>query len=104
MRASGFLSWTTTRYFRSGLRLLLERERGLAFAGEAATAEEALRCLERTEPDIVLLDLQMPGIGGSRPRKRIRDRRPGVRVLVLSMFDEADDVRRRSRRARTAIW
>ncbi|MCB0873398.1 MAG: response regulator transcription factor [Thermoleophilia bacterium] len=79
---------------RSGLRLLLERERGLAFAGEAATAEEALRCLERTEPDIVLLDLQMPGIGGLEATKRIRDRRPGVRVLVLSMFDEADDVRR----------
>lgn len=79
---------------RSGLQLLLEREQGLTFAGDAATAEEALRCLERTEPDIVLLDLQMPGMGGLEATKRIRDRRPGVRVLVLSMFDEADDVRR----------
>ncbi len=79
---------------RSGLRLLLEREPGLEFAGEAASAEEALRSLERTQPDIVLLDLQMPGMGGLEGAKRIRDRRPGVRVLVLSMHDEADDVRR----------
>lgn len=79
---------------RSGLRLLLEREPGLEFAGDASSAEEALRSLERTQPDIVLLDLQMPGIGGFEGAKRIRDRRPGVRVLVLSMHDEADDVRR----------
>lgn len=79
---------------RSGLRLLLEQEDDLAFAGEAATAEEALRGLERTQPDVVLLDLQMPGIGGLEGTSRIKERRAGVKVLVLSMHDEADDVRR----------
>jgi two-component system, NarL family, response regulator NreC len=79
---------------RSGLKLLLDKEDDLVFAGEASTAEEAIRSLERTRPDIVLLDLQMPGIGGFEGAKRIRERRPGVRVLVLSMHDEADDVRR----------
>lgn len=79
---------------RSGLRLLLDKEEDLEYAGEASTAEEALRGLERTRPDVVLLDLQMPGIGGLEGAQRIIDRRPGVRVLVLSMHDEADDVRR----------
>ncbi len=79
---------------RSGLKLLLDKEDDLLFAGEASNAEEALRSLERTQPDVVLLDLQMPGIGGFEGAKRIRERRPGVRVLVLSMHDEADDVRR----------
>ena len=83
---------------RSGLRLLLEREPGLEFAGEASSAEEALRSLERTQPDIVLLDLQMPGMGGLEGAKRNRDRRPGVRVLVLTTCAA------RSRRGPTATW
>jgi len=79
---------------RSGLRLLLDKEDDLEYVGEASTAEEAIRGLERTQPDVVLLDLQMPGIGGLEGASRIVERRPGVRVLVLSMHDEADDVRR----------
>ena len=79
---------------RAGLRLLLDTEDDLEYVGEASTAEEAVRGLERTRPDVVLLDLQMPGIGGLEGVRRITDRRPGVRVLVLSMHDEADDVRR----------
>lgn len=79
---------------RTGLRLLLEKEDGLEFVGDASTAEEALRGLERTAPDVVLLDMQMPGMGGLEGATHIKERRPEARVLVLSMHDEADDVRR----------
>lgn len=79
---------------RTGLRLMLEQEPGMEFAGEASTAEEAIRGLERTQPDVVMLDLQMPGIGGLEGAPMIKERRPDVKILVLSMHDEADDIRR----------
>jgi two-component system, NarL family, response regulator NreC len=79
---------------RSGLRLLLEREEGLEPVGEAGTAEEALRVLPRLAPDVVVIDVEMPGIGGIEGVTRIVDRAPGVRLLVLSMHDQARDVRR----------
>jgi DNA-binding NarL/FixJ family response regulator len=79
---------------RSGLRLLLEREPGLEPIGEAATAEEAVRALPRLSPDVVVIDVEMPGIGGLEGIALIRERAPDARVLVLSMHDEARDVRR----------
>ncbi|MGD9696269.1 MAG: response regulator [Thermoleophilia bacterium] len=79
---------------RSGLRLLLEREEGLEPVGEAGTAEEALRALPRTRPDVVVMDIEMPGMGGYEGVSALRARAPDVRVLVLSMHDQAEDVRR----------
>jgi two-component system response regulator NreC len=79
---------------RSGLRLLLEREEGMEPVGEAGTAEDAIRSLPRLEPDVVVIDIEMPGMGGVEGAARIRERAPGVRVLVLSMHDQAQDVRR----------
>ena len=79
---------------RSGLRLLLEREEGMEPVGEAGTAEEAVRSLPRLRPDLVVIDLEMPGMGGIEGAQRIRERAPGVRVLVLSMHDRPQDVRR----------
>jgi two-component system response regulator NreC len=79
---------------RSGLRLLLEREEGVEPVGEAGTAEDAVRSLPRLRPDLVVIDLEMPGIGGIEGAQRIRDTAPGVRVLVLSMHDRPQDVRR----------
>ncbi len=79
---------------RSGLRLLLEREPDLEPIGEAATAEEAVRSLPRLSPDVVVIDVEMPGIGGLEGIALIRERAPDARVLVLSMHDQARDVRR----------
>jgi two-component system response regulator NreC len=79
---------------RSGLRLLLEREEGVEPVGEAGTAEDAVRSLPRLRPDLVVIDLEMPGMGGIEGAQRIRERAPGVRVLVLSMHDRPQDVRR----------
>ncbi|MCU0306946.1 MAG: response regulator transcription factor [Thermoleophilia bacterium] len=79
---------------RAGLRLLLDREEDLLTVGEATSAEEAMRLLEQTEADLVLLDIEMPGMGGLAGAQRIRERWPTLPILVLSMHSEADDVRR----------
>ena len=79
---------------RSGLRLLLEREEGLEPVGEAATAEDALRALPRLAPDVVVIDMEMPGMGGIEGAELIRKRAPDARILFLSMHDQARDVRR----------
>jgi DNA-binding NarL/FixJ family response regulator len=79
---------------RSGLRLLLEREEGLEPVGEAETAEDAVRSLPRLQPDVVVIDIEMPGIGGIDGTGRIKERAPAARVLVLSMHDRPQDVRR----------
>jgi two-component system response regulator NreC len=79
---------------RSGLRLLLEREEGLEPVGEAETAEDAVRSLPRLQPDVVVIDIEMPGIGGIDGTERIKERAPEARVLVLSMHDRPQDVRR----------
>jgi two-component system response regulator NreC len=79
---------------RSGLRLLLGREPGLEPVGEAGTAEDAVRSLPRLRPDVVVMDVEMPGMGGIEGAARIRERAPDARVLVLSMHDRPQDVRR----------
>jgi len=78
---------------RSGLRLLLEREEGLEPVGEAGTAEDAIRALPRLRPDVVVLDIEMPGMGGLEGAGKIRERAPDARILFLSMHDQARDVR-----------
>lgn len=79
---------------RSGLRLVIEREEDLEVAGEAGTAEDAVRSFERLTPDLVLMDIEMPGMGGLAGVRRMQELHPEVPVLVLSMHGEADDVRR----------
>jgi len=78
---------------RSGLRLLLGQEKDLEWVGEAGSVEEALRAIDRTAPDVVLLDLNLPGTGGIEGLPRVLGRRDGVRVLILSMNDAVEDVK-----------
>ncbi|MEQ9336548.1 MAG: response regulator transcription factor, partial [Miltoncostaeaceae bacterium] len=79
---------------RAGLRLLLDREEGIEAVGEAGTAEEAVRSLARLGPDVVVIDIEMPGAGGIEGARAIRRQAPAVRILFLSMHDRARDVRR----------
>jgi DNA-binding NarL/FixJ family response regulator len=79
---------------RTGLCLLLESEGDMVCGGEAGTAEEALDVLDEAQPDVVVIDLEMPGMGGLAGMAEIRRRRPDIPVLVLSMHDHASDVRR----------
>lgn len=79
---------------RSGLRLMLDREDDLLTVGEATTAEEALDQVAGGGVDLVLLDVEMPGMGGLEGAGRLREAHPDLAILVLSMHSETDDVRR----------
>jgi NarL family two-component system response regulator LiaR len=77
--------------FRSGLRNLLE-ERGVQIVGEAASGNEALRIVRENAPDVVVMDLNMPGMGGVEATRRIAQIAPLTRVLVLTVSDQDADV------------
>ena len=74
---------------RHGLRTLFEREAALHVVGEAESGEQLLAQLPTTPCDVVLLDLHMPGLDGLATTRRLRAEFPAVRVLVLSMVDQA---------------
>jgi DNA-binding NarL/FixJ family response regulator len=77
--------------FRTGLRNLLE-ERGVVIAGEAAAGAEAVRLVRELAPDVVVMDLHMPGMSGIEAIKQIAGVAPLTRVLVLTISDQDDDV------------
>jgi DNA-binding NarL/FixJ family response regulator len=78
--------------FREGLRTLLDLEDDLSVIAEAGDGQEALRMLDREQPDIVLLDLELPDMVGSELCRRIRRTHPDVRVLILSAYDDDQEV------------
>jgi two-component system, NarL family, response regulator NreC len=78
---------------RSGLRLLLEAEHGFVVEDEAEDAEQAIRLTRLHKPDIVLLDVAMPGRSGIDAAPEILDAAPHVHILVLSMQDDPSYVR-----------
>jgi len=74
--------------FRHGLRTLLNETSDLEVVGEATTGEEAVRLTETLQPDLVLMDLRMPGTSGVEATRRIVLASPHVRVLVVTMFED----------------
>jgi DNA-binding NarL/FixJ family response regulator len=73
---------------RAGLRVLINSQPDMEVVGEAATGEEAWRQTGATRPDIVLLDLAMPGTGGIEAIGRIVRDFPGARIVILTMHDD----------------
>ena len=78
--------------FREGLATLLGQHAELEIVGVAADGAEALALAARGRPDIVLMDLRMPGMGGVEATRRLLAAQPTVRVLVLTTFDEDEEV------------
>jgi DNA-binding NarL/FixJ family response regulator len=76
------------RLFRQSLRLLLDREADLRVVGEANDGREAFDRAIKTEPDIILMDVDMPRLDGVTATRLIRDCLPDVKVLMLSVHDE----------------
>ena len=76
--------------FRSGVRA--ELSAGLEIVGDAGTVDEAISAILATEPDVVVLDVHMPGGGGRRVIETVHAERPGIRFLALSVSDAAEDV------------
>ena len=74
--------------FRFGLRALLQAEAGMGVIGEATTGEEAIVRAAELAPDIILMDINMPGINGIEATRRILAQQPHLGILVITMFDD----------------
>ncbi len=77
---------------RKGFRLMLDAQPDLGVVGEAADGAEAVELCRRLRPDVVLMDLHMPGLDGVRATELITAELPEVRVLALSTFDLDENV------------
>ena len=77
---------------RSGLRLFLQAFDDLELVGEASSGEEAVHLCSQVEPDVVLMDLIMPGMGGVAAAEAIRQQCPQARVIALTNFQEGEMV------------
>jgi two-component system, NarL family, response regulator NreC len=82
------------KLLRSGLKLLLQRNSGMQVVGEAADGEQAIQLFEQLQPDILLLDLSMPNMDGLECLKEIKSRYPEAKVIVLTMHEDENYIKR----------
>ncbi len=83
---------------REGIRLILETENGFEQVGEACTGEEAIRLTEELHPDVVLMDLRMPGMGGMQAIEYLCQRYPDLPIVILTTYNE-DELMKQGLRA-----
>ncbi len=76
------------RLMREGLRTLLELERGFEIVGEAGDGQAALEAYAELQPDMVLMDIRMPGMDGVEATRRLHDAWPNARVIILTTFND----------------
>jgi DNA-binding NarL/FixJ family response regulator len=73
---------------RQGLRMMIDLDEDFSVVAEASNGKEAIFALERNAVDIVLLDIRMPEMNGVEATKRIKERWPQVKILILTTFDD----------------
>jgi DNA-binding NarL/FixJ family response regulator len=78
--------------FRQGLVSLLQSEPGYTVIGEASSGEEALYEVPELRPDVVLMDVKMPGIGGVEATRRLLEANPETRVMMLTVSEEEENL------------
>lgn len=74
--------------FRKGLRALLSATPDIDIVGEATTGQEAVELAAELQPDVILMDLQMPGINGVEATRQILHTSPHIRILVVTLFED----------------
>lgn len=74
--------------FRSGLKALLEREKDFQVVGEAGNGLEAMKMVSATKADILILDLNMPGVSGAKAAEEILKQRPRFPIIILTMHED----------------
>jgi DNA-binding NarL/FixJ family response regulator len=72
--------------FRMGMRALLEIQPDMEVAGEARSGDEAIESLEQLQPDLILLDMKMPGLTGVEVTRQIKNRWPQMKIVLMTMF------------------
>jgi len=77
---------------RQGTRSLLERESDMEVVGEAGDGEEAVKVIERSKPDVAIIDIAMPKLNGVEVTKQIKPRLPSTAVLILTAYDDDEYV------------
>src|SRR6266516_79931 len=77
---------------RKGLRALLDREPGIEVVGEAEDGEQAVHAADRLRPDVILMDLEMPRLGGIEATRKIAEKHPDTKIVVLTSHAAAEDV------------
>jgi len=77
---------------RKGLRALLDREPSIEVAGEAEDGQQALRVADRCRPDVILMDLEMPGVSGIEATRRLTEAHPSSKIVVLTSHASEQDV------------
>jgi DNA-binding NarL/FixJ family response regulator len=78
--------------FREGLRLTLSQQADFEIVGEAGDGIAALEAMRQTAPDVVLMDLRMPDLGGVEATRRIKAEAPEVKVVILTTFEQNEEV------------
>lgn len=78
--------------FRSGIKLVLQRHAGFEVVGEAGDGLEGLKLAKRLNPDVVLLDLHMPGTGGLETIGSLREEVPQAQIVMLTVSEDAEDM------------
>lgn len=78
--------------FRDGLRAMFESEPDIELVGEAANGQEAVELAGRLQPDVALMDIQMPDLDGIEATRRVIAASPKTRVLVVTMFEDDESV------------
>lgn len=76
--------------FREGLMTLLSIKNDFEVVSQSSSGEEAILAATKFLPEVILMDLRMPGIGGVEATKRILQQHPGMKIIVLTTFDEDD--------------
>jgi len=79
-------------FYREGVRAFLGNTSDIEVAGEANNGEEAVTKAKELAPNVILMDLKMPGMNGIEATRRVHEANPGIGVLVLTMFDDDDSV------------
>lgn len=82
------------RLARIAAKAIVEASKDLIWLGEATTADEALALVSRVKPDMVLLDVEMPGVDGAETARRLRLQQPDLVILAWTVSDEGDDLLR----------
>lgn len=78
--------------FRNGLKQLINSEADMEVCGEASSGEDALQQLASATPDVIIMDIRMPGINGLETSTLLLEKNPRGRILFFSLFDEPDYV------------